>query len=204
MGLDMYINRKVRGYRKSDGTLSQSMDDYVSDEFGCGNGETVVTEVAYWRKANAIHKWFVDNVQDGEDNCQESDIDIDTLKRLRDLCIEVFSRMQGMVLRVPKKDVDKFKEFYGDKKEYKQRIVIDPKNLDAIEYATGYHVVADTSACQELLPTTSGFFFGNTEYDGNYFWSLYKTIKMIDRIIAQDEEDRKNGIVADYAYQASW
>ena len=26
-------------------------------------------EVIYWRKANAIHKWFVDNVQDGVDNC---------------------------------------------------------------------------------------------------------------------------------------
>lgn len=26
-------------------------------------------EVAYWRKANAIHKWFVDHVQDGEDDC---------------------------------------------------------------------------------------------------------------------------------------
>ena len=204
MGLDMYINRRVRGYRKGDGTLSMSFEDYKSDEWGVGNGETVETEVAYWRKANAIHKWFVDNVQDGVDECQESDIDIDTLKRLRDLCMEVFTRMQGMVLRIPKKDVDKFKEFYGDKKEYKQRIAIDPKNLDAIEYATGYHVVADPSACKELLPTTSGFFFGDTEYDGNYFWSLYKTIKMIDRIIAQDEEDRKNGIIVDYSYQASW
>lgn len=29
-----------------------------------------IKEVGYWRKANAIHKWFVDNVQDGEDDCQ--------------------------------------------------------------------------------------------------------------------------------------
>ena len=27
-------------------------------------------EVGYWRKANAIHKWFVDNVQDGNDDCK--------------------------------------------------------------------------------------------------------------------------------------
>lgn len=26
--------------------------------------------VAYWRKANAIHKWFVKNIQDGEDDCE--------------------------------------------------------------------------------------------------------------------------------------
>ena len=24
----------------------------------------------YWRKSNQIHKWFVDNVQEGNDNCQ--------------------------------------------------------------------------------------------------------------------------------------
>ncbi len=28
-------------------------------------------EVMYWRKANAIHKWFVDNIQDGNDDCNE-------------------------------------------------------------------------------------------------------------------------------------
>lgn len=26
-------------------------------------------EIAYWRKANAIHRWFVDNVQNGTDDC---------------------------------------------------------------------------------------------------------------------------------------
>jgi hypothetical protein len=204
MGLDMYINRRVRGYRKSDGTLSMSLEDYKSDEWGVGNGESVETEVAYWRKANAIHNWFVENVQNGVDECQESDISIDTLKRLRDLCIEVFTKMQGMVLRVPKKDVEKFKELYGENKEYKQRITIDPNNLDAIEYATGYHVVADPSECERLLPTQGGFFFGDTEYDGNYFWSLWKTIKMLNRVIERDEEDRKNGIYPYYTYQASW
>lgn len=30
----------------------------------------VKEEVAYWRKANAIHKWFVDHVQNGEDDCE--------------------------------------------------------------------------------------------------------------------------------------
>ena len=30
---------------------------------------SVVERVGYWRKANAIHQWFVVNVQDVEDNC---------------------------------------------------------------------------------------------------------------------------------------
>jgi hypothetical protein len=200
----MYINRKVRGYRKDDGTVSTSMEDYKSDEFGIGNCQTIETEVAYWRKANAIHQWFVDNVQDGEDNCQESDIDIDTLKRLRNTCLEVFKRMKGQVLRVPKKDLVQFSGLYEGKVALKQRITIDPDHLDRLEKVTGYHVVSDASVCKELLPTQGGFFFGSTEYNGIYFYDLYKTIRMIDNIIAQDKEDRKNRIYPDYTYQASW
>lgn len=33
---------------------------------------TIPDEYAYWRKANAIHKWFVDNICDGVDNCELS------------------------------------------------------------------------------------------------------------------------------------
>lgn len=35
------------------------------DVYGCA----VKVNAAYWRKANQIHQWFVDNVQGGEDNC---------------------------------------------------------------------------------------------------------------------------------------
>lgn len=43
-------------------------------------------KVGYWRKANQIHQWFVDNVQDGNDNCAEYYVDRDKLIELRDLC----------------------------------------------------------------------------------------------------------------------
>lgn len=29
----------------------------------------IIRDVGYWRKANQIHRWFVNNVQDGEDDC---------------------------------------------------------------------------------------------------------------------------------------
>ena len=32
----------------------------------------VQVNLGYWRKANHIHKWFVDHVQDGDDDYQES------------------------------------------------------------------------------------------------------------------------------------
>lgn len=40
------------------------LDMYIQDEYG--------NEVAYWRKFNALHNWFVKNVQDGVDECQTS------------------------------------------------------------------------------------------------------------------------------------
>jgi hypothetical protein len=43
-------------------------------------------EVAYWRKVNAVHKWFVDNVQDGEDDCHEYGVPREKLQELLDIC----------------------------------------------------------------------------------------------------------------------
>ncbi len=48
-----------------------------------------VTEVKYWRKANAIHKWFVDNLQGGVDDCRMDlsySITLKQCEELRDLC----------------------------------------------------------------------------------------------------------------------
>jgi hypothetical protein len=46
-------------------------------------------EIGYWRKANAIHKWFVDNTQDGKDECQISDVSIEQILVLYNLCKKV-------------------------------------------------------------------------------------------------------------------
>ena len=40
------------------------LDMYIHDQYG--------NEVAYWRKFNALHGWFVKNLQDGVDNCENS------------------------------------------------------------------------------------------------------------------------------------
>lgn len=47
---------------------------------------TVSVNVGYWRKANAIHSWFVTNVQSGVDNCQPFYVSREKLKQLRDAC----------------------------------------------------------------------------------------------------------------------
>lgn len=47
--------------------------------------------VHQWRKANQIHKWFVDNVQYGEDDCRSYDVAREQLEELLALCVSVLS-----------------------------------------------------------------------------------------------------------------
>jgi hypothetical protein len=51
----------------------------------------VVEEVGYWRKANQIHNWFVQNVQEGEDNCGEYHVYEEQLEELLELCKKVLA-----------------------------------------------------------------------------------------------------------------
>jgi len=50
---------------------------------------TISEDVGYWRKANAIHKWFVDNCQDGEDDCRETYVSEEQLTALLNVCKQV-------------------------------------------------------------------------------------------------------------------
>ena len=43
-------------------------------------------EVGYWRKANQIHKWFVDNCQNEVDECQRSYVSREQLRELLKIC----------------------------------------------------------------------------------------------------------------------
>lgn len=45
--------------------------------------------IGYWRKANAVHQWFVDNCQNGEDDCRYAYVDREKLKELKALCQKV-------------------------------------------------------------------------------------------------------------------
>jgi hypothetical protein len=45
--------------------------------------------VAYWRKANHIHQWFVENCQGGVDECQESYLKLEKLEELLEVCKKV-------------------------------------------------------------------------------------------------------------------
>lgn len=88
MGLDMYVTakRNLRDFgQNNDNQIIETIGKCFPEVSGY-NVTQVEIQVMYWRKANAIHKWFVDNVQDGFDDCQESYINPQDFYDLQDAC----------------------------------------------------------------------------------------------------------------------
>ena len=93
MGLDMYFTAKRYlwdfGISTDKGVASAIAKMFP--EIGDKRVREVEVEWMYWRKANAIHKWFVDNLQEGVDECQETYVDPIDLYPLRDACRAVLA-----------------------------------------------------------------------------------------------------------------
>lgn len=102
-------------------------------------------EIGYWRKANQIHNWFVENVQNGIDNGATYYVSKENLKALKKIC---------------------------------EKVIIEPKRA------------------RELLPVSYGFFFGNNEYDDQYFYNIQKTIDICRYALEKDFDY--------FVYQGSW
>ena len=220
MGLDMYINK----VKKVDNlTVKEILDiyDYIdwkkngtkySFEEYCGNNEGnikkeyieavsklvhidkhpawaygdyeneyegITDNVAYWRKANQIHKWFVDNVQDGIDNCGNyllTKEDVEELLHTTKLVLDSCELIDGKVTN-------------GYRFE-------NGKEVPILEYGK---VIADTNVAEELLPSSSGFFFGSTDYDQWYYKDLVNTIEQLEKILEETDFDKEY-----LFYNSSW
>ena len=90
MGLDMYLNARlyIATYNDDNKPQLEAINAAIPNR-GEIQFNQLMGEAAYWRKANAIHKWFVDNVQDGRDDCGTYYVDREKLRELRDTCQQV-------------------------------------------------------------------------------------------------------------------
>jgi hypothetical protein len=102
MGLDMYLKAEKsisdwslacpKERRQYADTLKLAgLSEFTNPE--CPSAEVRVT-VAYWRKANAIHKWFVDHCQEGVDDCRDACVSRDQLAELVNTCKAVLARAE--------------------------------------------------------------------------------------------------------------
>ena len=131
MGLDMFLEKRMK--------FDANGHEHTEEELH----ENPYTEVAYWRKANQIRQWFVDNCNyDSEADC----------------------------------------EYFRVTKEQLEWLVNDCKK-----------VLENHECAEEIMPASSGFFFGSTDYDEYYFDQLEYTIERITEVI--EETDWENEII---------
>jgi hypothetical protein len=101
MGLDMYLSAKryLSDYTPKEKEVAETIRNMpMFDSVGLRVKE-VTCEAMYWRKANAIHGWFVDNVQNGEDNCREYWVPHEKLTQLKELCATVIETKNPKLLQ---------------------------------------------------------------------------------------------------------
>ena len=143
--------------------------------------KSIHEDVAYWRKANAIHKWFVDRVQDGVDDCDyHREVTERDLKDLLDICETILAN----VILEKGKVINGYRT--GDNWEW-EPILQDGK------------IITNRQLCEKLLPCQDGFFFGNTQYDQWYLDSIRRTQQVLERILR--ETDFETQMIY---YQSSW
>ncbi len=143
------------------------IDYYKEHKYGYGR---IIEQVGYWRKANQIHNWFVEHVQDGEDDCayhhectrEVLEELLETCKTVLDSCVMTYGKVHN-----------------GDKGT--------PNGWEPI-YEDG-KIIIDSSIAEELLPSCSGFFFGGTDYDEYYVNDIVETIKILEEVLATTDFD---------------
>lgn len=95
MGLDMYLYAKKTVSSKYDTPENQDIYKNLVSLMGAEelarSGENlgfseVMVQVAYWRKANAIHDYFVKECADGNDECQQIWVSREKLDELVKRC----------------------------------------------------------------------------------------------------------------------
>lgn len=190
MGLDMYLERI---HRNADEYRNVNIDDFdvnsklyktLAPYFHQRGSEfypwtSLFEEVGYWRKSNAIHKWFVENVQDGEDDCGQYEVSKEQLEGLLDVCKEVLDK----AVMVPGKIANgrRLTKFGWE---------------DILEDGM---TVLNPEVCEELLPTQCGFFFGSTNYDEFYIDDIKETVSMLTKVLKETNFDEYK-----IYYSSSW
>ena len=174
MGLDMYLHATKYFSSFSEADTRDKLEKVIGRKFqSC----EVKVEVGYWRKANQIHKWFVDTCGkelDDDNNC-DMEVSREQLAELKALCEQIIEILDKQLLEKVKK-YDKW-----NKKDYE------------------HEVYTDTKEVEKLLPRSQGFFFGDYEYDEYYKADLEQTITIINKCF--EEYDEKDWY---FSYRASY
>ena len=150
------------------------------DYFGNIKHEGIIENVIYWRKANQIHNWFVENVQKGRDDCRCYEVTKRQLERLFKLCVTVKENSKLIKGKIQN-------GYTIDRDGNKKPIIQDGMYIE------------DSTVAQKLLPTYGGFYFGICNYDQYYMENINRTIEKLSEVLETTDFDKE--IVF---YSSSW
>lgn len=182
MGLDMYLTKKIYvganyKHNKVEGSINLTKEGKKLN-IDLKKVTYIEQEAGYWRKANAIHSWFVENVQNGEDDCKPYWVSKENLEELKALCEKVLKStnlVDGKCYRGERLVNGQWEVIYEDGK-----------------------VLEDSMIAEEFLPTKDGFFFGGTQYNEDYWQDLLDTVSIIEKILKEWDDN------TEIYYQSSW
>lgn len=219
MGLDMYMNIKVSHYPHKGNTtidlnnLNGSWDTLEFGEFGESNRIDISMGVGYWRKANHIHRWFVENIQKGNDDCGDYDVYVEDVEELYTKCMDILKRLHGKKFTI----TDEHRDFvmkYAEERgvEVEDTVTFDIEKMEKFYKDSNlrmYNREMETDEefeefCNDILPTQNGCFFGSTTVSWWYFDDIIKTVLIIDKMRRLAEEYDKKNVRVYFSYSASW
>ena len=188
MGLDMYAARRlyVRQWAHQEPNERYSVHVTKGGKPVPGikpkNISTIDEDVMDWRKANHIHKWFVDNVQDGTDDCGTYYVPHEKLQSLLEVCGKVLEASELIDGKV------------------NGGTAYDRKHPEGQTAWLPGKVIKDATVAKRFLPTQEGFFFGTYEYDEWYLKDVRDTWEWCKRMVS----DHVNGVPGKIYYHSSW
>jgi hypothetical protein len=163
MGLDMYLYANKYIYEKNIDQIKELAETNNLPNPKLSSSIHVRQLVGYWRKANAIHGWFVD-LDNGNDECQEIYVGKEQLEQLRQDCI--------VALANPDRNYQ----------------IENPKVLyQLMDYLNSLETPIDQATYTNPLPPVDGFFFGGNELSEYYFEQLEYTIDLITNLLELDD-----------------
>lgn len=176
----MYLNKRTyigNQYREEEKRVTVNVPEIKSERIS-----EIIEQVGYWRKANAIHGWFIRNCADGDGERTKMEVEREQLQELLDTCKKVLKGSK----------IVKGKIANGYHMEKVAGKLVQIPILEDGKY------IEDDKLAKELLPTEDGFFFGGTDYDDWYIENLKNTVKILEEVLAEPDNGQY------FEYEASW
>lgn len=186
----------------------------------------------YWRKANAVHGWFVRELMGGDEDRDGCRVTLNDLARLRGDCVAALGGTLEPEMVATRVEADPVPSRYGNAsdEDYMKAWMEwwsrpdhsgEPDVVDIPLPGGGIRVerrfvdvdvMADDSAARDVMPTTRGFFFGSYDYDKWYVDGLCRTVEDIDRLVSNVSvidgvayaKGEEGEWELDLRYEASW